>query len=1734
MQFRTLLQKNFIYWKRNWVSSLLQIIVPVVIVLVLISLRTTTAKFSFSDSSSTFVSFFTQNKVISSAPALALRGLMKKCGQLPGGGSIALTPNNTVTQHLADYFNRSGFNSMFFETDEALTTYVRDPEYNTFSLYASQSPRTLICLGVSFSRFETRDYAYSLRFNQSNIFNRDYFEGTKGGLRVEFRKDAPEYYAQTVGNGTMQLKALVDSLILELETNVTMQISAKKMDAGPSEYANFMVIEVPLVIALVLSVLVPYLRIISMILSERESLVLDHLENMGMSRSRYLLAALIWVFGEQVFLGLILSGVIKGALLPRVNYGVLLLTFYFFCFATTSLGFLIASLFFRARNGLVAAVGVISVLIFAYIIFNAVGGDSPSSLLGLCFDPVGACGVLVNIFLNFESAFRDFGFGNLSGEVGGFAPGLAWLIMAIEGIIFIILGLYLFHVIPFEFGIARHPLFIFGWPWRSRKVFRPPATDIEMREIDGKNEAVEAVLAQQKEANRTVSIEQLSKTYRSGKTALVGVTLDLFAGQIFVLLGQNGAGKSTLVSIISGLAEATSGWVRVMGRDPAVERSWVRSKLGCCPQTNPLISFLTVEEHMNLSARIKTGQNPDPAEISSLLADLGLDSKRNDICQKLSGGQKRKLCVALALLGRSQVVLLDEPTSGMDPLARRQLWDVLKKYKQDRVILLTTHNMDEADYLADRIGLMDHGSMVATGSPLFLKNKFGMGYTLTIFLHPKSPPFAPEKLKQLVARAVGHFEVLSQSPVELKLRLPLNRSPEFIQLLASLETQTDLFVKSFSISQTTLNEVFVRALVRAPFSKPQNTFPNSTEKDRYQNSINGIFDTDASIRDDSDMPLHARKQRGPPQLLLQSRCRIFSQQVYGLLVKRVKNIYRNLFTLFMEVVFPIILLVAGFALVKINFVGNTRILSIAPSLYPKTQTFIAAELPGAVGSGLSVARTIGLGPAGLSGSVLSAGSIEEFGEELVERKATHQIFGLAFSNLSEQFVNYTVFFNSTAPFAGLLGMNVVNSALLRLLTNQTNAKIETTLDPLPSTKKIEQMESSGDGFVIVLFISLAFTFMATSIVAVLVREREKDSKHQQLISGVRVFTYWISNFIIDYVKYIILAMFIFASFYMFGTRYFTVNPAGVISFLILVWYGIPFLLTIYFFSLMFRKAFSAQVFTFLFVFLTSFFLLSLTNALRLSSKTRGFAQKGLQNIFRFIPFYAFGNGLLNISNLTLYIVIYNLSYTPNAIDFTYGALIDFVYLFFMGFGIFMAILAVEGIEYVKATFSCCLSKRNNNTGVLEQMIGSPDVKDSFVIAEERTANSVRETNILMKHVSKIFRVSSFFEKKRILKAVNDMSLIVEPGTVLGLLGANGAGKSTSFRMLTADTKATSGIVSLKGRLMPSQIDEIRSDIGFCPQTDNLFDFLTVREHFELFCRLKGIAPQNHEALIIKLLIDFNLGEFENVLTRELSGGNKRKVSVAIAFLGNPPLIFLDEPTSGMDPDAKLYVRRAIMNLTRSSQQSSVVLTTHSMEEAENSTTKIAIMVDGKLQTVGSTPDIRRKYANGYEIEIKLELPTQEFYNSGFEFARKHMGFLPAKELDAIELTGLLGIMNRPFLKAHIAENASGAFIKSRFDQRLTVPLHLILEWVDLTTKIEVLRQAMWQYFGGTIIEIMHSYIKFRTETGQPISRMFNYLEGNRQELGIKECSFREISLEHIFVQFVRKAQRRYGNQRDIS
>jgi len=262
--------------------------------------------------------------------------------------------------------------------------------------------------------------------------------------------------------------------------------------------------------------------------------------------------------------------------------------------------------------------------------------------------------------------------------------------------------------------------------------------------------------------------------------------------------------------------------------------------------------------------------------------------------------------------------------------------------------------------------------------------------------------------------------------------------------------------------------------------------------------------------------------------------------------------------------------------------------------------------------------------------------------------------------------------------------------------------------------------------------------------------------------------------------------------------------------------------------------------------------------------------------------------------------------------------------------------------------------------------GAADEVDQDVVEEEQRVLSMspEEVPAMVKSVRKVYGD---------VEAVKNVSFGLEYGECFALLGVSGAGKTTLFKCITGEVFPTTGELTIGGFdvTTPSGFHQARKRIGYCPQFDCIFQGLTVLEHLRIYASLKGVDKSIRERIVQKQIDDMDLRDYVHVRANQLSGGNKRKLSVSMAMIGNPPLIFLDEPSTGVDPQAKRFMWNIVSKISTQRKKSAVIITTHSMEEAEALCTKMGIMVKGEFKCFGPATHIKDKFGTGYEIEFKI-------------------------------------------------------------------------------------------------------------------------------------------------------------------
>lgn len=382
------------------------------------------------------------------------------------------------------------------------------------------------------------------------------------------------------------------------------------------------------------------------------------------------------------------------------------------------------------------------------------------------------------------------------------------------GIIMIIIdiGLYLVILILADVFLTNKETFLLNFI----RLFKTPVRSEKLKEQQKKQAPtvvdIESIGDDLQDSN-LIQVRNVTKIYDKSSIAVNDLSLDIYESQITALLGQNGAGKTTLINMIVGSMQPSFGHISIcnLNVNNVFNLADLRTRFGICFQEDIIFDELTPLEHLRFFGRIKGASgNRLEQEIRFLLSQTDLMPKMYHTAGVLSGGQKRKLCTAIALVGGSQIIVLDEPTSGVDPYSREKMWALLRSYKKNRVIMLSTHTMYEADVLADRKAIVVKGSIRCCGSSMFLKNKFGVGYHLRLEIEPKQTDIS--EVEAMISEKIYNSKFDRQTQSELLFTLPKSETHNFPNLFESIDKMIDdnKGILGYGIKLTTLEDVFLK------------------------------------------------------------------------------------------------------------------------------------------------------------------------------------------------------------------------------------------------------------------------------------------------------------------------------------------------------------------------------------------------------------------------------------------------------------------------------------------------------------------------------------------------------------------------------------------------------------------------------------------------------------------------------------------------------------------------------------------------------------------------------------------------------------------------------------------------------------------------------------------------------------------------------------------------------------
>lgn len=1031
-----------------------------------------------------------------------------------------------------------------------------------------------------------------------------------------------------------------------------------------------------------------------------------------------------------------------------------------------------------------------------------------------------------------------------------------------------------------------------------------------------------------------VSLDGFTKEYRpsrlarlrsiisrsSPKTVLAvdNLSLNAVKGQIMVLLGANGSGKSTTLDAVAGLNSITSGEISINYPEP-------NTGLGLCPQKNVLWDDLTVEEHVRIFNRLKSKQPSTKGENLTLLEQCDISSKAQARSKTLSGGQKRKLQLAMMFTGGSRVCCIDEVSSGLDPLSRRKIWDILLAERGDRSIILTTHFLDEAELLADHIAILSKGSLKASGTSVELKHRLGSGYRVHVN-------------KTHGGVALPDYDDVDHTSQSDQTIYQLPNSERTADFLGRIEAAG---VSGYQVIGPTIEDVFLKVAeeVNGPVERTK-----TVEDDKLRENISRSSEPPNDGRKNASQLVVQDDTLANAPKLLDGRRISMPRQAMVLFSKRLVVLRRNTLPYLAAFLIPII--AAG--LVSL-FLNNFQKAGCSPEATVDISDIISLSTQ--VDYQLVAGPRDRLGPdsieifaTSLAGSS-GAGGVAENVTQLLD--SLHFVDTLVEFNdyIGSNFANVTPggFFlgDDSAPptFAWRGNGNVafsviIQNALDTLLTNVSISNQYQAFDtPWP--------QDVGKALQLITYFGLAMAVYPSFFALYPTVERLRNVRGLHYSNGVRSAPLWLAYTAFDFVIVLLTSSIAVIIFRAISNEWYHIEYVFVIFFL----YGLASTLLSYVISLFSRSQLAAFAFAaggqavmFLLYFIAYMSVLTYSPIDKIDSHV---------NICHFTI-----ASISPVANLTraLFISLNIFSLTCRGREYASypGAMTVFggpiLYLILQSFALFGLLLWWDSGPLL----------RKLRGKQQEEEVEEKDTVEAEV-SNELTRVNTSEDGLRVLNLSKRFG-------KHL--AVNNVTFGVPRSEVFALLGPNGAGKSTTISLIRGDIQPSrrGGDILVEGHSVIRHRAQARSRLGVCPQFDAM-DTMTVSEHLNFYARVRGVNDPRHNVEAVMKAV--GLEPYADRMAAKLSGGNKRKLSLGIALMGNPSVLLLDEPSSGMDAASKRVMWRTLESVVPGR---SLVLTTHSMEEADALATRAGIMA-GKMLALGTTENLRRKHGDGYHVHL---------------------------------------------------------------------------------------------------------------------------------------------------------------------
>ncbi|KPM09114.1 ABC transporter-like protein 14, partial [Sarcoptes scabiei] len=1121
--------------------------------------------------------------------------------------------------------------------------------------------------------------------------------------------------------------------------------------------------------------------------------------------------------------------------------------------------------------------------------------------------------------------------------------------------------------------------------------------DEEENGLEDRNVDIEKISDSERSCRNLIEIKNVYKIFDKKTVAISNLSLEIYESQITAIIGQNGAGKTSLLNMLNGSMQPTSGQIKIFNLDISEVRHLrkLQTRFGVCFQEDILIDELTTMEQLIFFGQMKGCFGRElRKEIKFLLTETDLTEKKNSFASSLSGGQRRKLCIAVALIGGSKILFFDEPTSGVDPYSRRKIWKLLNSYKENRFIILSTHFMDEADILADRKVILVRGRIRCVGSSLFLKNRLGVGYHLRLEIDPNIANV--EDVEYLIKQFIERPKLNRQTTSELLFTLPKDETKSFANLFRRIDDeigQEKLGILSYGIKLTTLEDVFLRICYES--EKLERTSPmTNTENVIAKKSTDFTPKSQQSSSDqmkqktESNLAENVIDFNDLESIVFKPSDSVILWEFFRIRILLILRNWPHLLSLSIQ----------SLSMVAIIFVSGSqpskpKSITISPFVYSNQDRIIlfANHLNRTSSNNRStISKEIQslsryFQPIQVDRLNLETMRNRHFALQFTPIDSVGKLSSSSLHRSTSSIIGYelTMMINKTFHQALPILQNIITNMLIesgKITNNSKRSPLNIRIRNLPLPDRLRMGEITFMFMFIMILSTNLVTFPINLALETLI-DRNENIKNNLILNGMKSLHYWLGTLLVHSFLFLIFFAINFWLIYMLvWLPFFQLIESAICLIILIILYIPTSILVCYIVAQFFRRTDTAHSFLSTICSMITFIVFALAFLVQIM-----FEESILSQFFYFIwPFYIPYGCILNIITTEQRIaknsiIPYRkssysfLSEMEEISFFTWRSNIvpAFVALLFH-FGLCIYLLRfVDKIKSQNDTLFRVMWKKLIPTDIETISVQELKVesKETDVLAEQkRIEMNLQFQNRYTQWPLMIIR--NLFKKYGSNTVVKRLNLIIENGQIFGLLGPNGAGKTTVLKIISSEEKKTCGQILFEGQ--PLQDSMLPKLLSYCPQNNPFWLKSTFMENMRLYAAIHGIPRERIQPICLKFAKYLGADPHKNKRFHKLSGGNKRKLSLLVSILSDTRLTLLDEPSTGMDPNSKRALWNTIIKKFDPKGSKSSIMTSHSMEEVEALCTRLGIMSKGSLECLGNIQHLNTKYGKGYLLEIKIK------------------------------------------------------------------------------------------------------------------------------------------------------------------